>query len=176
MYDTNPIYKLLYSCQQIESYIRLKSLTYGQAAMCMSHLRQCQDMADLIYYIPQVSFTIDWEKLMATKNDNFNLIDYRLSDQELSEFEAWFEEKAPNPTECLMTLAEKSIKVSLTYVENSQAWCVSLTGQKDAKFNSGSTLTTWADEPLEGLYMAYYKALYVFNGGVWKTKTQSRRG
>ena len=150
--------------------------TYKNCVTTMIILRNAESLRDLVYYIPQLSFTMCMEQKILMAKPDFNLIDYRLNDAELDAFETWFEKSAPNPTETLIALAEKSYKVSLTYVENSSAWCVSITGQKTAKFNSESTLTTWADEPLEGLYMAFYKAMIVFEGGVWKTKTTSRRG
>lgn len=113
---------------------------------------------------------------MAKNKPDFNLIDYRLSEQQLEEFDTWVATHKPTPQGCLIGLAEKEYKVSLTFVENSEAWCISVTGKQDAKFNSASTLTTWSDEPFEGIVMAYFKVFVVFEGGVWKTKTQSRRG
>jgi len=113
---------------------------------------------------------------MASKNNEFNLIDYRLTDSELEAFDTWVEAQAIDPTELLTSLAASSYKVSLTYVEKSEAWCCSVTGKEDAKFNAKTTLTTWADMPMESLYMAAFKVLIVFKGGKWVTKNQSRRG
>jgi hypothetical protein len=113
---------------------------------------------------------------MAKTSNEFNLIDYRLSDEQLAEFDAWIAKQAADPTTVLTELATLSYKISLTYVENSEAWCASITGKPDAKFNSATTLTSWADEPLEALYMGAFKVFVVFNRGKWATKAQSRRG
>lgn len=134
------------------------------------------DREQLVHYLPHISFCVDWDKLMANTRNDFNLIDYRLSDAELDQFDAWLQKKAPTPTDCLIYLAEKNYKVSLTYVETSQAWCVTVTGKEDAKFNAKTSMTSWGDEPLETLYMAAFKVMEIFGGGVWKTKQQSRRG
>ena len=113
---------------------------------------------------------------MAARNSEFTLIDYRLSDTELESFEAWLSREKPEPQEVFAELAAKGYKVSFTYVGNSGAWCISVTGQKEAKRNAERTLTTWGDDPLETLYMALFKITVVFDNGNWKTKTQSRRG
>ena len=107
---------------------------------------------------------------------DFNLIDYRLSDSELEAFEKWSAGKVPDITALMAEFAILGYKVSFTHVASSEAWCISVTGQKDAKFNSGATLTTWSDDFMEAFYMAWFKVETVFSKGVWKTKTQSRRG
>lgn len=141
-------------------------------------LSKNKDLQALFFLQPEITFTIDWDALMATKSNkpSFNLIDYRLTDSELDQYEKWLETQTITLQNLLAQLAEKDYKVSFTFVENSEAWCVSVTGKQDAKFNSESTLTTWSDDALDGLAMAIFKVFVVFGGGVWKTKTQSRRG
>ena len=107
---------------------------------------------------------------------DFNLIDYRLNDAELEAFDAYIDGDVPSIEKLFAECAVKGYKVSFTHVSSSEAWCVSITGTKDAKFNSGATLTTWGESPVETFYMAWFKVSEVFQGGVWKTKTQSRRG
>jgi len=134
------------------------------------------DREKLVWYLPHISFCVDWDKLMAQRNDGFNLIEYRLNDSELEAFDAWLNKQSENPTAVLISLATLGYKVSLTYVENSQAWCASITGKDEAKFNQKTTLTSWGDEPLEALYMGAFKVTEVFKGGKWQTRTQTRRG
>jgi len=107
---------------------------------------------------------------------DFNLIDYRLSDAEMELFDAFAATTKLTITQVLSEFANMGYKVSFTWVTSSEAWCISVTGQKDAKFNSGATLTTWSDDSMEGAFMAYFKVVKVFGKGIWKTKTQSRRG
>lgn len=142
----------------------------------MKHKRACDDLESICYYLPHISFTIEWTDTVAKQNSDYNLIDYRMSDDELTAFDKWVKDKSVDPTAQLIELAGMSYKISLTYVENSEAWCISLTGREDAKFNSKTTLTTWADDPVEGIYMAAFKATQIFKGGKWQTKTQSKRG
>lgn len=113
---------------------------------------------------------------MAKKSPDFNLIDYRLSDKEMEDFDTWLNKEAPNPTEVLNSLAALNYKVSFTFVESSNAWCVSITGKEGAKFNEKATLTSWSDDSLDALYVGAFKVFVVFANGIWKTKVQSRRG
>lgn len=113
---------------------------------------------------------------MAKNTGNFNLIEYRLNDNELSEFDAWAIKNAPTFAQIMAELAILNYKMSATFVENSVSWCVSITGKEDAKFNSKTTLTTWSEDIEDGLLMAYYKVIVVFNKGTWQTKKSLNRG
>lgn len=172
----NPLELFLIYAARVQLALTDTRMTEVNALLCMTAMQDARDLKDLVFYIPQLSFCINWESLMAKKNLDFNLIDYRLSDLELAGFETWLEKEAPNPTNVLTELASKDYKVSFTFVENSEAWCVSVTGKEGAKFNEKTTLTSWSDEPMDALYMAAYKVFEVFSGGVWKTKNQSKRG
>lgn len=175
-YELTPLGQFLIYASKIQLHMMSKPFKEADALLVMQSLRNARDLADLVYYIPQLSFCMDWESKMAKNKPDFNLIDYRLSDLELTQFETWLEKEAPNPTNVLTELATRDYKVSFTFVENSEAWCVSITGKEGAKFNEKSTLTSWSDEPMDALYMAAFKVFVVFNGGVWKTKNQSKRG
>lgn len=153
-----------------------KHPTLEQCVMLRKTLVKAQDLNTLVFYIPQLSLTIDMEALIRMAKPDFNLIDYRLNDAELDAFEKWYNAKPPTFPALLAEFAILGYKVSFTHVASSEAWCISVTGQKDAKFNSGATLTTWSDDAIEGFFMAWFKVDAVFGKGVWKTKTQSRRG
>lgn len=134
------------------------------------------DRQALIQYYPEIHWRIDAEAYMATQKDNWNLIEYRLEESEIEAFEAWQARDKVSTVQALNYCAEKGIKVSFTFSEKNANWCVSLTGTKDNRFNSGSTLTNWSDEPIEAFLMGIYKASQVFNDGVWKTRKSSMRG
>lgn len=175
-YHITPLGQFLILTSLLKENLSAKPFGLNHALGVKRVMQQAQDLVDLVYYVPQLSFCIDWESKMAKMKPDFNLIDYRLSDLELEQYEAWLEKHAPNPTNILTELAGKDYKTSFTFVENSEAWCVSVTGKEGAKFNEKSTLTTWSDEPMDALYMAAFKIFEVFSGGVWKTKNQSKRG
>ena len=124
------------SAYRLAAAMVVRPFTSTQANIVMREKSRCRDLSDLVFFLPELHFLVDW--------DDF--------------------------------IAEKDYKVSLTFVENSNAWCVTVTGKEDAKFNSKSSLTTWSEDPLEGLVMAFFKVTVIFEGGVWKTRTESRRG
>jgi len=160
----------------IQLYFPSKSNKLGRSSIVMRALKVCQDLEALWHVLPNTSFYVDHEDKMAKNNSDFTLIDYRLSDDELDVYDAWVLKEKPQATGVLVALAEKDYKVSMSYVENSESWCISITGKEGAKFNTKCTLTTWNDDPIDGLFMATWKALVLFDGGKWKTKTQSKRG
>jgi hypothetical protein len=171
-----PHEQFFYFADELEIIMLKRKHSLKDCINVMQIMKKSQDLSLLVFYIPELSFTIDMEQRFRMAKPDFNLIDYRLSDQELDQFDKWADENKLTIPQILSNFAEKAYKISFTYVISSQAWCISVTGQKDAKFNSGATLTTWGDESLESLYMAYFKVFVVFEGGIWKTKTQSRRG
>lgn len=176
MHYHSPHEQFFYLADELEILMLKRKHEIGDCVRTARIMQLAHDLEAFVFYIPHLSFCIDLEALFRMAKPDFNLIDYRLSDPELDAFDAWSHENKMTIPQILSAFAEKAYKVSFTYVSGSQAWCVSVTGQKDAKFNSGATLTTWGDDSLETLYMAYFKVSEVFDFGVWKTKTQSRRG
>lgn len=178
VHQDSPLAHALALMRRLQSTLKTSRKDMQQAIHIMRAMRQNTDYELLNHLQPKITFCVDWDALMATNKNkpDFNLIDYRLSDEELDGYEKALLKDKPTLNSVLASLAEKDYKVSFSFVENSEAWCVSVTGKPDAKFNASSTLTTWSDDPLDGLAMAAYKVFVVFGGGVWKTKTQSRRG
>ena len=113
---------------------------------------------------------------MAKKDFGWNLIEYKLSDEELEAFDEWSLKQPPTFAEQLNELGAMDYKISFTFVSDEASWCVSITGKKDAKVNADSTLTNWGDDAIECLAIAYFKVMKIFERGVWKTRKQSRRG
>jgi len=176
MHYAIPHERFFYLADELEILMLKRRHELGDCLRTMTIMQAARDLENLVFYIPQLSFCIDLEAKFRMAKPDFNLIDYRLNDGELESFDTWSHVNKLTIPQILSNFAEKAYKVSFTYVTSSQAWCVSITGQKDAKFNSGATLTTWGDDSMETLYMAYYKVSEIFDFGVWKTKTQSRRG
>lgn len=174
--QNDPSKLFLVYAKNLKHYLGTKPFTF-EASYCVRHtMLKAQDLSSLCFYIPQLSFCIDWTDLMAKRTSDFNLIDYRLSDTELDAFEAWVKKSPPTFPSVMAELATMDYKVSLTFVENSESWCVSITGKEDAKFNSKATLTTWSEDVEEALLMAYFKVIVVFERGKWVGKAKSNRG
>jgi len=123
----------------ISENMKLSRHSYSLCVRINNAMRRAEDRQMLVYYLFSLRFTFDMEALMAARNNDFNLIEYRLTDEELTEFDAWVAKQAGDPTEVLTAFAAQNYKISLTYVEKSEAWCVSITGKEDAKFNSKAT-------------------------------------
>jgi len=172
--DPTRLYLIL--CRNLHYYLLQKPTTHEISLATRRTLVMANDLAYLLYYLPALSHTIDYEDLMAKNNNNFNLLDYRLSEAELGAYEAWLTKTKPTMPQCLSELAAMDIKISLTFVENSESWCVSITGKEGNKFNEKVTMTNWSDDVEDALYMACYKAVVVFERGKWIGKAKNNRG
>lgn len=178
IHPQNPLFFAIRAIYLIEAHLTSSRKDGKLSSLINLATRQNFDMESLNFLQPHVTFCVDWDSLMAKQNHkpDFNLIDYRLNDAELEAYEKLLEKEVPSFSRLLADFAEKDYKISFSFVENSAAWCCSVTGKPDAKFNSSSTLTTWSDDAMDALAMAHFKVFTVFSGGVWKTKEQSRRG
>jgi hypothetical protein len=127
-------------------------------------------------YFPEIHWRLDYEDFMAKGYDKTNLIEYRLTDEELERLDTWTNETKMTPLMALNYCAEKNIKARFTFSENQASWCVSLTGGEENKRNSGMTLTSWSDDPFDALFMAVFKASVIFDDGKWVTRKSSQRG
>ena len=161
----------------LSSLIALKrNRTLSITTQFMTNLAQYQSESALDAWLPNYRHYVDYEDYMAKNANTFNLIEYRLSGEELEAYDAWVAREKLTPSQCLNYCAEKNYKVSLSFSEHNTSWCASLTGKKDARFNAETTLTNWSDDWIDALTMAVYKASVIFEDGVWKTRIQSTRG
>lgn len=127
-------------------------------------------------YLPEIHWRVSQEDFMRKQNGDFNLIEYRLTDPEIEAFEAWLQREPITFAQALNYCGDKDLKTSFTFSEDKANWCVSLTGREGNRFNSGATLTTWSDDPVEAFFMAIYKASVIFADGKWQTRKSSNRG
>jgi hypothetical protein len=176
MPENSPTQTYFYILDEIQLLFSKRKQSSRDCYRIMRLMQFARDFSHLVFYIPDTSFCIDIDGIHRMAKPDFNLIDYRLSDAEMDAFDDYAKASKLTITQIFSELANMGYKISFTFVTSSEAWCVSITGTKDAKFNSGATLTTWSDDSMEGAFMAYFKVTEVFQRGVWKTKTQSRRG
>lgn len=173
-YPPDKLYLLL--ARNLQTLLTTKAKIFGREFQIMQTMKLARSINMLCFYVPQLSFCVDYEDKMAKSKGNFNLIDYRLSETELDAFEAWAKQKPPSFASMMAELATMNYKLSLTFVENSESWCASITGKEDAKFNSGATITTWGDDVEEAILMAFFKVVVIFEKGKWVGKAKSNRG
>jgi len=173
MYPIDDVIKLVYLIPTVYSNNSKNTAKKQFIDTCLTIYNERQSLDS---YNPRIRVIIDHEDFMKKNNTGFNLIEYRLSDLELEQYEAWVKQEKITPVTALNYCASKDIKVSMTFATNNESWCVSLTGREDNRMNSGATLTSWSDEPLDGLYMAIFKATVIFGDGKWLTRKSSNRG
>lgn len=160
----------------MQEHLMRPKASYESSCIVTSIVRYMNNPTNGYAPLLELSFCIDYEAKMARKNNDFNLIDYRLDDAQLEAFDKWAANKPPSFSAMMADFATADYKLSQSFVINSESWCVSITGKEDAKFNAKVTLTTWSDDVEEAIQMAYYKAFIIFEKGKWTSRDRANRG
>lgn len=106
--------------------------------------------------MPNKRSKMDWE-----------IVSCRLSPDVRPQIEAWYKATGLNAFELLEELGNEGYKISVRYVIDSSAWCVSLSGNSDTMHNDNKTLTSWAADLEEAIAMSAYKHRVIFHSAAW---------
>ena len=128
-----------------------------------------------IYYISRER-TLDDMARKQPPPQNWNLVNYTLTSEELVEYTDFMKARKNDALGVLHEVFALGYKVSITWVDSSNSFCVSVTGGNEHPDNPSSTITSWSDDLLDCMAISAYKVLVVFNKGAWRGKDTSRRG
>lgn len=106
------------------------------------------------------------EQIMATLN-NWKIVNVRLQPSDKPKFDEWIDKLGLHTEELLEEIGGRNYKVSMSWVNSSQAWCVSVSGTKDSSKNKGQTITSWSNDLTEGIAMALYKIVEICDDNDW---------
>lgn len=102
---------------------------------------------------------------MARKID-WQILSTKLTEKQKKEFLSWAEKNSDDLDSIVDSQLAGDHKISISWVDSSNAYCVSLSGKEDSK-NHKKTITSWSDDVLEALAMSAYKVTVVFGNGEW---------
>jgi hypothetical protein len=126
------------------------------------------DDAELQFFHTNEGIFYDtWEAYMAKKSD-WNLVSCKLTPEQGEEFTKWAEKHAVTGLSAAQELTALGYKVSFSWIDNSNAFCVSVTGKEDHKINPQNTVTSWSDDLFEAIAMNLYKVAVIYDGGKWE--------
>jgi len=69
--------------------------------------------------------------------------------------------------ECLKELAISQCKLSISWVDDKAAWCVTVSATKQSKQNQNCSMTSWSDDWEEAIFMTGYKVITLAQSGSW---------
>ena len=106
-------------------------------------------------------------------NSTFSTL--RMSNQDEQQFTEFISSEKRTPVEWLQTLLGDGYKVSVSYVFDQNAFCLSVIGTDNTKQNKGVVMTTWSDDLEEVITMAAFKHFGMCQGGEWPTQANENR-
>ena len=102
---------------------------------------------------------------MVRKFD-WSILNTRLSAEQASNFEAWMRQNKPEPEELVTTLCGSGYKVSISWVDSSNSFVVTVSGRTEGR-NMKKSIQSWSDDPIEALALCEFKRNVIFANGEW---------
>jgi len=98
-----------------------------------------------------------------------------LNIQDKADFTKWAQTNPQPVDELIVELTGEGYKISITYVIDSQSFCVSLIGTDLCTVNKDMVMTAWAADPLEAMYLIAYKHIVKCNRDRWPSNDTGAR-
>lgn len=98
-----------------------------------------------------------------------------LTSQDKKAFEDWLAKSKASPLETAEYLIGLGFKISISFVVDQSAFCLSLIGTDSTKQHNGMVMTSWSDDLNEVIMIAAYKHCVMCNEGPWPTRDNSQR-
>lgn len=144
----------------------------------MHHLRQFS--ATLYDYFgtatTHIIFQIaskEHEAMARFNSARFSIL--RLSSDDEKKFTAWVAKEAPTPMAIMQEITGSGFKVSVSWVFDQSAFCLSIIGTENTKKHKDCVMTTWSDDLEEVILLAGYKHLVVCGGEEWPMQESGPR-
>lgn len=99
----------------------------------------------------------------------------RLTSDDEKRFTDWIKAESVDALDCLKRLTGDGFKVTMTYVFDQNAWCVSLVGTETTKKHKDVVMTSWSDDLGEAIAIGAYKHYIVCDGGEWPSADTTLR-
>jgi hypothetical protein len=120
------------------------------------------------YYVPK-------EDYVAKRFNDKSFAQVQLTSADENKFTAWANDGPKNGLQAANELLGQGYKMSITWVIESNAFCVSLIGTEETAQNKNSIMTSWSDDLEECFLISAYKHLEVCNSGEWPTAANGKK-
>lgn len=110
----------------------------------------------------------DLESAMAFKVNDYKIVQLSIVGDEVEKFEKWVKSTEFSAFDVFDELLSRNYKISSSWVDKNQAFCVSVTGKPEAKRNQKQTIVSWSNDLEEAFLMSLYKCLEICKDGNWE--------
>lgn len=108
---------------------------------------------------------------MAFSNREFSTLS--LSEGDKKQLYEWADKETITPLDCATELGLAGYKLSFTWVDDQQSWCVSLIGTETSKPNQDKIMTSWSNDLGEAVIIGYYKHVVMCDSGSWPVRADN---
>lgn len=113
---------------------------------------------------------------MARSDFNWELVNVRLDETHTAALAEFVKALDGNATAALRLMIEDGYKVSVTYIEKNEAFCVTVSGASDGKRNASKSMSSFSDDLQEAIFMTAFKQQILFERGNWKANKKDNWG
>lgn len=106
---------------------------------------------------------------MAFAKREFSSLSLAKSDQK--DIWDWAEKNKVNPLDSAIELGLEGYKLSFTWIDEQQSWCVSLIGTETTKPNQDKIMTSWSNDLGEAIVISAYKHAVLCDRGAWPIRS-----
>lgn len=99
----------------------------------------------------------------------------RLDKSDERKFQSWVTAENIQPLVMLNEFFSAGFKVSISWVADQTAFCMSIIGTDSTRKHQGMVMTTWSDDLEEVILLSGYKHFVVCEGGEWPTQDNTQR-
>lgn len=108
------------------------------------------------------------EHFLMPTFSKWEFVEIRLQQTAAKDVEKYAQKHKNDPVSILEEITSYGYKVSISWVDDRNAYVVSVSGSDNSKNNNQTTVTSWSDSAMEALAMAGYKVVILTSGGDWK--------
>lgn len=118
--------------------------------------------ADTVYF-----YDVPSEDYMKGQFRDRNFASISLNKSDEKKFQAWVESQNLSAVQIAEDFLARGYKISVTWVTNNNAFCLSVIGTDECRTNKQAIMTSWSDTLEETFFIAAYKHLVMCNEGDW---------
>lgn len=97
----------------------------------------------------------------------WNFVEIKLVSDDKPALDEYMKSHKNDPTSILTEVASYGYKISISWVDDRNAYVVSVSGRDGGKKNANATVTSWSDDLNEAIGMAGYKVVKLTGGEEW---------
>lgn len=91
------------------------------------------------------------------------------------QFTAWVSKEKPTTEGIMSHLLGEGFKISISWVVDNNAFCLSIIGTDNTRQHKNMVMTTWSDDLAEVILLAGYKHFVICGGGEWPSSGTTER-